>query len=95
MEERWFGMRARWRVQAECDLIVLGVIKLGGVRNLGKINQYIKLYYFSANLQNKIKSFDSSIDHPIAEVLLGGFCINRKIHATGPAERLHHGCVLF
>jgi hypothetical protein len=63
--------------------------------NIGKIDQYIKLYYFSANLENKIKSFDSSIDHPIAEVLPGGFCLNRKICASGPGKRLHRGCVLF
>jgi hypothetical protein len=30
MDERWYGTRARWRVQAERDLIVLGVIELGG-----------------------------------------------------------------
>ena len=66
-----------------------------GGGNLGKIDHYIKLYYFSANLQNEIKSFDPSIDHPIAEVLPGGFCINRKIRAAGPGERLHHGGVLF
>ncbi len=63
--------------------------------NLGKIDQYVKQYYFSANLENKIKSFDSSIDHPIAEVQPGGFCLNCKICAAGPGKRLHHGCVLF
>jgi hypothetical protein len=66
-----------------------------GGGNFGKIDQCIKLYYFSANLENKIKSFDPSIDHPIAEVLPGGFCLNRKICVAGPSERLHHGCVLF
>ena len=66
-----------------------------GGGNLGKIDHYIKLYYFSANLQNEIKSFDPSIDHPITEVLPGGFYINCKICAAGPGERLHHGGVLF
>jgi hypothetical protein len=33
--------------------------------NLGKINQFIKLFYFSANLQNEIKSFNLSIDNPM------------------------------
>ncbi len=61
---------------------------------LGKIDQFTKLFYFSANLQNEIKSFDQSIDHPIVEVLMGGFCLNHKIRAAGPGKRLHHGCVL-
>jgi hypothetical protein len=76
-------------------LIVLGAIELGGGGNLGNIDQFIKLCYFSANLQDKIKSFDAAIDHPIAEVPPGGFRPNRKICAAGPGERLHHGCVLF
>ena len=62
--------------------MVGGKIELGGGRNLGKIDQIVKLFYFSANLQNDIKSFDPSIDHPIAEVLQEGICINRKIDAT-------------
>ena len=96
MEGRWYGTRAQWRAQGERNSIVLGAIELGGGGgNLGKIDHYIKLYYFSANLQNEIKSFDPSIDHPITEVLPGGFCINRKICAAGPGERLHHGGVLF
>jgi len=66
-----------------------------GGGNLGKIDQIVKLFYFSANLQNEIKSFDPSIDHPIAEVLPGGFYLNCKIRATGPSERIHHGCILF
>ena len=33
------------------------------------MDQCIKLYYFLANVQNKIKSFDTFIDHPVAEVL--------------------------
>jgi hypothetical protein len=44
-----------------------------GGGNLGKIDQIVELFYFSANLQNEIKSFNPSIDHPIAEVLPGGF----------------------
>jgi len=66
-----------------------------GGGNLNEIDQIVKLFYFSANLQNEIKSFDPSIDHPISEVLPGGFCLNRKIHAAGPGKRLRHGCVLF
>ena len=66
-----------------------------GGGNLSKTDQFIKLFFFSANFQNEIKSFDQSIDHPIAEVLPGGFCLNRKIRAAGPGKRLHHGCVLF
>ena len=66
-----------------------------GGRNMGKIDQIVKLLFFLANLQNEIKSFDPSIDHPLAEVLPGGFCLNRKIRAAGPGKRLHHGCVLF
>ncbi len=66
-----------------------------GGGNFNKIDQIVKLFYFSANLQNETISFDPSIDHPITEVLPGGFCLNRKIHAAGPGKRLHHGCVLF
>ncbi len=84
-EERWDLIRARWRVQGGRDLIVLGAIELGGG----------KLFYFLANLQNEINSFDPSIDHPIAEVLPGGFYLNCKICATGPGKRIHHGCILF
>ena len=40
-----------------------------GGGNLGKIHQFVKLYYFSADLQNEIKSFDTAIDQYIAEVL--------------------------
>jgi hypothetical protein len=40
--------------------------------NLGKIHQFIILYYFSADLQNDLKSFDTAIDQSIAEVLQGG-----------------------
>jgi hypothetical protein len=63
-----------------------------GGGNLGKIDQIVKLFYFSANLQNEIKSFDPSIDHPIAEVLLGGFCLNHNFipvihHTTAPSFR--------
>jgi hypothetical protein len=61
----------------------------------GKIDQIIKLFYFSANLQNEIKSSNAAINHPIAEVLPGGFCLNHKLRAAGPGERLHHNCVLF
>jgi hypothetical protein len=57
---------------------------------LGKIHQFIKLIYFSADLRNETKSFYTVIDHTIAEVPPGGFCLNRKIHAAGPGERLHH-----
>ena len=39
---------------------------------LGKIHQFIKLFYFSTDLKNEIKSFDAAINHPIAEVLPGG-----------------------
>jgi hypothetical protein len=45
-------MRERWGAQGECDSIVLGAIELGGGENIGKIDQLIKLCYFSANLQN-------------------------------------------
>jgi hypothetical protein len=47
----------------------LGAIELGGGGDLGKIHQFIKLYFFSADLQNEIKSFDTAIDQYIAEVL--------------------------
>jgi hypothetical protein len=65
-----------------------------GGGNLGKIDQIVKLFYFSANLQNEIKSFDPSIDHPIAEVLLGGFCLNHNFipvihHTTAPSPKHH------
>ena len=30
MEGRWYGTRARWRVQGERDSIVLGAIEMGG-----------------------------------------------------------------
>ena len=87
-------MSERWGAQGEHDSIVLGVIELGRGGNIGKIDQIIKLFFFLANFQNEIKSFDQSIDHPIAEVLPGGFCLNRKIRAAGPGKRLRHGCVL-
>ena len=58
--------------QGERDSIVLGAIELGGGGgNLSKIHQFIKLYYFSADLQNEIKSFDTAIDQSIVEVLPG------------------------
>ena len=62
-----------------------------GGGNIGKIDQIIKLYYFLANLQNETKSSDAPINDPIAEVRPGGFCLNHKIRAAGPGERLHHG----
>jgi len=40
-----------------------------GEGKLGKIHQFIKLFFFSADLQNEINSFDTAIDHSIAEVL--------------------------
>jgi hypothetical protein len=40
-----------------------------------------------------MKSFDRAINHPIVEVLPGGFCLNRKTSVSGPSERLHHSCV--
>jgi hypothetical protein len=45
-------MREQQGAQGERDLIVLGAIELGGGGNLSKIDQLIKLCYFSANLQN-------------------------------------------
>jgi hypothetical protein len=50
----------------------LGAIELGGGGILGKIHQFIILYYFSADLQNDLKYFDTAIDQSIAEVLPGG-----------------------
>jgi hypothetical protein len=81
----------RWDVTSECDSIILGAIELGGGGNLGKIDHIIKLYYFSAKLQNETKSSNAAINHPIMEVRPGGFCLNHKIGATGPGKRLHHG----
>jgi len=43
-----------------------------GEGKLGKIHQFIKMFFFSADLQTEIKSFDAAINHPIAEVLPGG-----------------------
>ena len=63
-------MRERRGAQGERDSIVLGAIELGGGGNLGKIHQFIKLFFFSADLQNEINSFDTAIDHSITEVLL-------------------------
>ncbi len=37
--------------------------------NIGKIHIYINSYYFPADLQNKIYSFDTAIDQSIAKVL--------------------------
>jgi hypothetical protein len=59
-----------------------------------KFDQIVKFIYFSANLNNQIKSSDRAIDQPIAEVVLRGFCLNCNILAAGPGERLHHGVVL-
>jgi hypothetical protein len=61
-----------------------------GGRNLGKIDQIIIIFYFSANSQNETKSSTAAINHPIAEVRPGGFCLNCKIQAAGPGEWLHH-----
>ena len=83
MEGRWDGTRARWRAQGKRDLIVLGSIELGGGGDLGKTDQYNTLYYLSANLENKIKSFNPSIDHPIAEVLPGGLCGGARFDRFG------------
>ena len=41
-------------VQGERDSIVLGAIELGGGGNLNKIDQFTKLYYFSADVQKEI-----------------------------------------
>ena len=61
-----------------------GVNRVGrGGGNLGKTDQYITLYYFSANLENKLKSFNPSIDHPIAEVLPGGLCGGARFDRFG------------
>jgi hypothetical protein len=60
-----------------------GVNRVGRGGNLGKTDQYITLYYFSANLENKIKSFNPSIDHPIAEVLPGGLCGGARFDRFG------------
>ncbi len=65
-------------VQGERDSIILGAIELAGGGNLNKIDQFIKLFYFSADVQNEIKSFDTAIDHSIAEVLPRGFLLNHK-----------------
>jgi hypothetical protein len=89
------GLDGREKGWDESTMEGAGEARFGRLGRIGKIDQYIKLYYISANLENKIKSFDPSIDHPIAEVLPGGFCLNRKICAAGPGERLPHGCVLF
>ncbi len=43
-----------------------------GGGKLGKIHQFIKLFYFSSDLKNEIKSFDAAINHPITVVLPGG-----------------------
>ena len=43
-----------------------------GGGKLDKIHQFIKLLFFSADLQTEIKSFDAAINHPIVEVLPGG-----------------------
>ena len=40
-----------------------------GGGKLDKIHQYIKLFFFSADLQNEINSFVTAIDQSIAEVL--------------------------
>jgi hypothetical protein len=37
--------------------------RVGRGGNLGKIHQFIKLCYFSADLQNEIKSVDAAIPH--------------------------------
>ena len=66
-----------------------------GVGNIDKIDQTIKLFFFLANLSNQTKSFDAAINHPIAEVPLGGFCLNCKIRAAGPCDRICHGGVHF
>jgi hypothetical protein len=54
----------------------LGQSSGAGGPNLGKIHQFIKLYYFSANLQNEIKPFNTAIDQSIVEVLPGGLAGN-------------------
>ncbi len=95
MEGKWNETR-EWRgAQGERNLIVLGAIELVYLQKYDKIDHFIKLYYFSDVWQNEIKSFDRAIDQPIAELLLGEFCLVHKTCAAGPGERLQHGCVLF
>ena len=77
--------------QMKATLLISGASR----SKYGRLKDELKLFFFLANFQDEIKSFDQSIDHPIAEVLPGGFCLNRKIRAAGPGKRLHHGCVLF
>jgi hypothetical protein len=56
-----------------------GQSSCAGGGNLGEIHQFIKLYYFSADLQNEIKPFDTAIEQSIAEVLPGGLAGNVSV----------------
>jgi hypothetical protein len=66
-----------------------------GGGNIDKIDKIIKLFFFLADLSNQTKSFDAAIDNSIAEVPPGRFCLNRKILAAGPCNRICHGGVHF
>jgi hypothetical protein len=69
---RWGGTRERWGRRGNAIRSYWGQLSWAGGGNLSKIHQFIKLYYFSADLQNEIKSFDTAIDQSIVEVLSGG-----------------------
>ena len=53
MDGRWDGTRERRGAQGGRDSIILGANELKGGGGT-KMDQFIKLYYFSANLENKI-----------------------------------------
>ena len=54
-----------------------------GRGNLGKMDQCIKLYYFSANVQNKIKSFEENYDKV-------AFTKNIEYHLNLEQQKIHN-----
>ncbi len=88
----WVNGRGR---RGRTNKLFYGGNRVGVIKKCDKIDHYIKLIYFSAGWWIKTKPSDGVIDHPIAEVVLEGFCLNRNSRAAGPGERLHHGRAQF
>ncbi len=90
-------MKSNWQgAQGECNLIVWGaLIELEYVKNKIKLMSFNNYFFSIINLQNKTKSFEGVLDHPIINVVLQGFYLLCHSCAGRPQERLHHGGVLF
>ncbi len=90
------------------DMSAFPDIKSGGNSQIGKKrcrHDTVLSAKFGENVANGDMSpdmsptcaakFDSALNHPIAKMVPGGFCLVCPSHDARPGERLHHGGVLF